>query len=296
MTKEIEGIIAAIVTPFDKDNNVNFDGFRKIINYLIDHNIHGILPAGSQGEFYALSKKERFRLMEIAVEEANGRIFVMPNTGSISTKETIELTKFAEKAGADCASVITPFFISPSQDELYHHYGAVCDATDLPIFAYNNPGRTGGVLLKPETVAKLTQSFSNFNGMKDSSGNITQVGEIIRMTPPDFKVFIGKDTVIFGALMYGAAGAIAATANVAPKLTVDIYNAYKNGEHDKAKMYQQELAPLRMAFDLGSFPVVVKEALDMMGLPAGSCRMPIMPMSQTNREKLRKILLDMNLI
>ena len=296
MAKEIEGIIAAIVTPFDNDNNVNFSGFRKLINYLIDNKIHGILPAGSQGEFYVLSQKERFKLMETAVEEANGRIFVMPNTGSISTKETIELTKFAEKAGADCASVITPFFISPSQDELFYHYSAVCDSTDLPVFAYNNPGRTGGTLLKPETVAKLAQNFPNFNGIKDSSGDITQVSEIIRMTPPDFKVFMGRDTVIFGALMYGAAGAIAASANVAPKLTVDIYNAYKNGEYDKAKMYQQELAPFRMAFDLGSFPVVVKEALDMMGLPAGNCRMPIMPLSQTNRNKLREILLDMSLI
>ena len=296
MAKEIEGIIAAIVTPFDNDNNVNFSGFRKLINYLIDNKIHGILPAGSQGEFYVLSQKERFKLMETAVEEANGRIFVMPNTGSISTKETLELTKFAEKAGADCASVITPFFISPSQDELFYHYSAVCDSTDLPVFAYNNPGRTGGTLLKPETVAKLAQNFPHFNGIKDSSGDITQVSEIIRMTPPDFKVFMGRDTVIFGALMYGAAGAIAASANVAPKLTVDIYNAYKNGEYDKAKMYQQELAPFRMAFDLGSFPVVVKEALDMMGLPAGNCRMPIMPLSQTNRNKLREILLDMSLI
>jgi 4-hydroxy-tetrahydrodipicolinate synthase len=296
MAKEIEGIIAAIVTPFDKDNNINFSGFRKLINYLIDNKIHGILPAGSQGEFYVLSQKERFKLMETAVEEANGRIFVMPNTGSISTKETIELTKFAEKAGADCVSVITPFFISPNQNELFSHYSAVCDSTNLPVFAYNNPGRTGGTLLNPETVAKLAQNFPHFNGIKDSSGDITQVSEIIRMTPPDFKVFMGRDTVIFGALMYGAAGAIAASANVAPKLTVDIYNAYKNGEYDKAKMYQQELAPLRMAFDLGSFPVVVKEALDMMGLPAGNCRMPIMPLSQTNRNKLREILLDMSLI
>ncbi len=296
MAKEIEGIIAAIVTPFDDDNNVNFNGFKKIINYLIDNKIHGILPAGSQGEFYALSQKERFKLMEIAVEEANGRIFVMPNTGSISTKDTIELTKCAEKVGADCASVITPFFISPSQDELYHHYRSVCDSTDLPIFAYNNPGRTGGTFLKPETIGKLTQNCPNFNGIKDSSGDMTQVSEIIRMAPSHFKVFMGRDTLIFGALMYGAAGAIAASANVAPKLTVDIFNAYKKGEYDKAKMYQQELAPLRMAFDLGSFPVVVKEALDMMGLPAGKCRKPIMSLSQSNKEKLRKILLDMHLI
>ena len=296
MEKEIEGIIAAIVTPFDNDNNIDFTKFKRIINSLINNKIHGILPAGSQGEFYALSKKERFKLMEVAVEETNGRIFVMPNTGSISTRETIELTKFAEKAGANCASIITPFFISPNQDELYHHYKSVCDSTQLPIFAYNNPGRTGGTRLKPETVVKLTQDCPNFNGIKDSSGDMTQLSEIIRTTPSHFKVFVGTDTLIFGALMYGAAGAIAASANVAPKLTVDIFNAYKNGEHDEAKMNQQELAPLRMAFDLGSFPVVVKEALNMLGLPAGKCREPIMPLTQKNREKLRKILLDMNLI
>jgi 4-hydroxy-tetrahydrodipicolinate synthase len=296
MAKEIEGIIAAIVTPFDKDDTVDFHAFRKLINYLIDNKVHGVLPAGSQGEFYALAPKERFQLMEAAVEEANGRIFVMPNTGAISTKETIELTKFAEKTGVDCVSVITPFFISPNQDELFYHYSAVCDSTDLPVFAYNNPDRTGGNLLKPETIAKLTRNFTNFNGLKDSSGDLTQMSEIIRMTPPDFKVFVGKDTVIFGALMYGAAGAIAASANVAPRLTVDIYNTYKSGAYDRAKMYQQELAPFRMAFSLGTFPVVVKEALNLMGLPAGDCRMPIMPLSQTNRNKLREILLNMNLI
>lgn len=296
MAIEIEGIIAAIVTPFDNDNNVNFSGFRKLINYLIDNKIHGILPAGSQGEFYALSPKERFQLMEAAVEEANGRIFVMPNTGAISTKETIELTKFAEKIGADCVSVITPFFISPNQDELFHHYSAVCDSTDLPVFAYNNPDRTGGNLLKPETIAKLTRNFTNFNGLKDSSGDLTQMSEIIRITPPDFKVFVGKDTVIFGALMHGAAGAIAASANVAPRLTVDIYNTYRSGEYDKSKMHQQELAPFRMAFSLGTFPVVVKAALNLMGLPAGDCRMPVMPLSETYRNKLREILLNMNLI
>ncbi len=295
MSKEIEGIIAAIVTPFVEDN-VDFKGFRIIINYLIDHKIHGILPAGSQGEFYALSQKERFKLMEIAVEEVNGRIFVMPNTGAISTKETIELTKFAEKTGVDCASVITPFFISPSQDELYHHYRSVCDSTDLPIYAYNNPGRTGGTFLKPETISKLAQDCPNFNGIKDSSGDMTQVSEIIRMTPPEFKVFMGRDTLILAALMYGAAGAIAASANVAPQLVGNIFNAYQNGEYDKAKIYQQELAPLRMAFDLGSFPVVVKDALEMMGLPAGKCRKPIMSLSKSNKKKLHKILLEMNII
>jgi 4-hydroxy-tetrahydrodipicolinate synthase len=295
MSKEIEGIIAAIVTPFEEDN-VDFKGFRVIINYLIDHKIHGILPAGSQGEFYALSQKERFKLMEIAVEEVNGRIFVMPNTGAISTKETIELTKFAEKTGADCASVITPFFINPNQDELYHHYRSVCDCTELPIYAYNNPGRTGGTLLKPETISKLAQDCPNFNGIKDSSGDMTQVSEIIRMTPLDFKVFMGRDTLILAALMYGAAGAIAASANVAPQLVGNIFNAYQNGEYDKAKIYQQELAPLRMAFDLGSFPVVVKDALEMMGLPAGKCRKPIMSLSKSSKKKLHKILLEMNLI
>jgi 4-hydroxy-tetrahydrodipicolinate synthase len=229
MGKQIEGIIPAVVTPFDENEDVDEGGFRKILNYLIDSGVHGLFPVGSQGEFFSLTNEEKKRLMDIAVEEARGRVFVMPNTGAITTRESIELSQYAEKAGADCISIITPFFISPDQQELHEHIKAICESVKIPVLCYNNPGRTGGVALTPATLARLAEEVPNFAGIKDSSGDLTQVAEMIRLCPPDFKVIMGRDSLIYGALTYGAAGAIAATANVAPKLIVEIYRGDLSG-------------------------------------------------------------------
>ena len=296
MGKPIEGIITAVVTPYDENENVDEGGFREIINYLIDSGVNGLFPVGSQGEFFALTKEEKKRLMEVAVQETRGRVFVMPNTGAISTRESIELSQYAERAGADCISVITPFYISPTQEELYQHFKAICQSVKIPVLGYNNPGRTGGVALTPPTLVRLANEVPNFAGIKDSSGDLTQVAEMIRLCPPDFKVIMGRDTLIYGALIHGAAGAIAATSNVAPKLVVGIYRAFKQGDYEKAREYQRKLAPLRIAFGLGSFPVVVKEALAMMGLPAGRCRGPIQPLSEEKKARLRRILVEMGII
>jgi len=296
MGKTIEGIIPAVVTPFDENENVDEAGFRRIINYLIESGVHGLFPVGSQGEFFSLTNEEKRRLMDIAVEEARGRVFVMPNTGAITTRESIELTQYAEKAGADCVSIITPFFISPNQEELYQHIKDICQSVKIPVLCYNNPGRTGGVALTPATLARLAEELPNFAGIKDSSGDLTQVAEMIRLCPPHFRVIMGRDTLIYGALTYGAAGAIAATANVAPKLIVEMYETFKDGDYERSRECQRELAPLRAAFALGSFPVVVKEALTMMGLPGGRCRKPIQPLSDDKRAQLREVLVSMGLI
>jgi len=296
MGKPIEGIIPAVVTPFDENEHVDEAGFRKIINYLIESGVHGLFPVGSQGEFFSLTNEEKRRLMDIAVEEARGRVFVMPNTGAITTRESIELTQYAEKAGADCVSIITPFFISPNQEELYQHIKDICQSVKIPVLCYNNPGRTGGVALTPATLARLAEEVPNFAGIKDSSGDLTQVAEMIRLCPPHFKVIMGRDTLIYGALTYGAAGAIAATANVAPKLIVEMYQTFKDGDHERSRECQRELAPLRIAFALGSFPVVVKEALTMMGLPGGRCRKPIQPLNDEKRAQLRDVLVSMGLV
>ncbi|MFB0506973.1 MAG: 4-hydroxy-tetrahydrodipicolinate synthase [Thermodesulfobacteriota bacterium] len=296
MGKPIEGIIPAVVTPFDEKEDVDEGGFRKILNYLIDSGVHGLFPVGSQGEFFSLTNEEKKRLIDTAVEEARGRVFVMPNTGAITTRESIELSQYAEKAGADCVSIITPFFISPTQEELYQHIKAICQSVKIPVLCYNNPGRTGGVALTPATLARLAEEVPNFAGIKDSSGDLSLVAEMIRLCPPDFKVIMGRDSLIYGALTYGAAGAIAATANVAPKLIVEMYQACKEGDYDRAKECQRKLAPLRSAFGLGTFPVVVKEALTMMGLPGGRCRKPIQPLNQEKRAQLRDILVEMGII
>jgi 4-hydroxy-tetrahydrodipicolinate synthase len=190
---------------------------------------------------------------------------------------------------------MTPFFLKPSQDELCQYYADMASSVRIPVMAYNNPARTG-VDLPPATIARLAREVPNFGGIKDSSGDLTQLAEYIRLCPPSFRAFIGRDSLIYGALMYGAAGAVAATANVAAPLAVGIYDAVQAGELDKARELQRKLAPVRMAFGLGTFPVVVKEAMGMIGLPVGPARSPVGPMSEAARAKLHAALQEADLL
>ena len=292
MPKEMYGIIVPVVTPFNEDESINEDGLRVIVNYLIDNGVHGLFPSGSQGELFSLSTEEKKRVTDIVIEETDGRIAVMPSTGAVTTRESIELTQYAEKAGADAVSVITPYFIKPSDAELIEHYVKIAQSVKIPVLAYNNPGRTG-LSLSPAVVAAVAKKVENFVGIKDSSGDLTNAMTYIAECPPGFKTFMGRDTLIYAALTYGCAGAVAASANAAPDLAVGIYDAYMAGDLDLALERQRALAPLRHAFSLGSFPVTVKDAMNLMGLPAGPCRAPIKSLVGEPREKLIAILRDM---
>lgn len=287
--KPLLGIIVPVVTPFDHHEDMNQKAIHTIVNFLIEHGVHGLFPVGSQSEFFALTTDEKKRVMDLVLESAAGRVLVMPNTGAVTTRECIMLSRYAEAAGADAISVVTPFFIKPSQDELYRHYRDVAESVDLPVIAYNNPGRTG-VNLLPETVVRLARDVSNFAGIKDSSGDLSQTLEYVRLCPEGFHTFVGRDTLIFPALVAGAVGAVAATANVVPDLVVGIWDAVREGDLERAKRLQKALVPLRLAFSLGSFPVVVKDAMEMLGLPAGKTRRPIRSLEGENREELAAIL------
>jgi 4-hydroxy-tetrahydrodipicolinate synthase len=186
-------------------------------------------------------------------------------------------------------AAMTPFFLKPSQDELCQYYADMAASASIPVMAYNNPARTG-VGLPPAIVVRIAKQVPNFIGIKDSSGDLTQLAEYIRLCPPHFRAFIGRDSLIYGALMYGAAGAVAATANVAAPLAVGIYDAFQAGNFDRARELQRKLAPVRMAFGLGTFPVVVKEAMGMIGLPVGPARAPVGPMSEGARAQLHEAL------
>ncbi|WP_041076037.1 4-hydroxy-tetrahydrodipicolinate synthase [Thermotoga caldifontis] len=291
-----KGVIPAVVTPMNKDESINESAFRKLLNYLVDNGVHGVFIIGSQGEFYALTREEKIRLMEIAVEEVNGRVPVYAGTGGITTREVIELNDAAEKIGVDAVSIITPYYISPSQEELYEHYVKIAKATKLPVLLYNNPGRTGGVKLEPRTVERLAE-IDNIVGIKDSSGDLTNTSDYIRRTKgKNFHVLAGRDTLILATLLYGGTGSIAATANVAPKLVASIYDYFVKGDLENAKRAQEELTPLRLAFELGTFPVVIKEALNMIGIEAGPARGPIRSLSEEKKAELRKVLQNMKLL
>jgi len=296
MVDQLKGIVAAMVTPFHDDESLDEGSLRAVTRYLIEQGIHGLFPGGSQGEFFSLTFDERRRVLEVTLDEARRKpqatsreVFVVAHVGAITTREAIALARHAESAGADAAAAMTPFFLNPSQDELYQYYVDLASSVGIPVLAYNNPGRTG-VDLPPATVARIARDAPNFVGIKDSSGDLTQLAEYIRLCPETFRAFIGRDSLIYGALMYGAAGAVAATANVVPALAVAIYDAVMAGDLSRAKDLQRRLAPVRMAFGLGTFPVVIKEAMGMIGLPVGPARAPVGPMSAEARTRLREAL------
>ncbi len=292
---EIKGIIPAMVTPFHTDESLNLDALRQLVNHLVDGGVQGLFPTGSQGEFYALSPSECQRIWEVVVEEADGRVPVYAGTGAITTQQVIELNRMAERAGIQAVSVITPYFITPTQEELYRHYVTIADATSLPVILYSNPGRTGGLTLSAHLVARLA-AHPNIVGIKDSSGDFSLTMAYLSSRPDDFTVLLGRDTLIYAGLVHGAEGAITATANAAPGVVAAIYRAFLAGNLPLALEAQERLAPLRHAFTFGTFPVVVKEALTMLGIAAGPARGPVGPMAPEQREQLRRVLVGMGLI
>jgi 4-hydroxy-tetrahydrodipicolinate synthase len=291
---KFQGIIPPVITPFAQNGSINRIALRKVIDYLIGNGVSGVFVAGSQGEFFSMTNEEREELYSIAVEETAGRVPVFAGTGSVTTSEAVRLTKAAQKAGCAAVSVIAPYFINPNGNELYDHYASIAKSVDIPVLLYNNPDRVGYTL--PLTTVERLAKIDNIIGIKDSAGDLTYVNELIRRLGSDFNIFCGKDTVIFNVLTSGGSGAVPASANVAPKLIVNLYNAVKAGDLEKAKVYQYKLTPLRNAFALGSFPVVIKEALDMMGFGVGPARLPIKPISEENRTKLKEVLIGLELI
>ena len=291
-----KGIIPAMVTPLDDQGRINEGALRKLTNHLIDGGVHGLFPVGSQGEFFSLTFEQKKEAIRIVVDETRERVPVYAGTGAVTTREAIETTKMAQDLGVSAVSAITPYFLVPSQRELIAHYTAVAKACPkLPILLYSNPDRTQ-VPFPTSTVLELA-AVENIVGIKDSSGDMSLTAEYIRLTRGmDFHVLMGRDTLIYAALCYGAKGSICATGNVDPRVPVEIYEAFLAGDHRRALEAQYRLAPLRIAFGLGTFPVVIKEALNLIGIEAGPAVPPVGPMTRENREKLRKILVEMGLI
>jgi 4-hydroxy-tetrahydrodipicolinate synthase len=296
MPNEIRGIIPAVITPFTADERVDEGAFRKVLHSMIDQGVHGLFPVGTGGEFFALTREEKERLMKVAVEEAAGRVFVMPNVGAITTAESVALARHAEAVGSNAVSVVTPFFLKPSQEELFEHYKAICTAVKIPVLAYNIPDRTGGVALSVATVSRLAKTISNFAGIKDSSGDLANSAEIMQACPPGFRVFMGRDTLIYAALLYGCVGAVAATANVAPGVAVGIYTAVQAGDLARARELQAKLSPVRKLFTVGSHPAGLKEAMIQLGmLGCGRCRRPTLELTPAQKDEVRKILREVGL-
>lgn len=289
------GILPAMITPINEDGSVDEKALRNLIEYEIRGGVHGIFAIGTTGEFYSLTHDQYRRTLDITLDQVRGRVPVYAGANAISTRESITLAGIAQEAGVSALSVLTPYFISISQQELYEHYAAIAKSTDLPILLYDNSPKTH-IPIKPETVARLAD-IPNIVGIKDSAGDVTNTAEHIRRTRgKNFSVFMGRDTLIYTNLCLGGAGAVAACANVAPALVASIYNKFQAGDLKGALEAQFQLAPLRLAFTLGSFPAVIKEALNMIGVEVGSCLRPTTGLNEEERAQLRAILTGLGLI
>ncbi len=290
------GIIPPIITPFTEDGRFNEPVFRKMVNHLIHEGVHGVFPLGTTGEFYAFSDEEVRYILEVCKDEVAGRVPVYAGANHITTRGAIRLVHIAEEVGVDAVSVLTPMFVSQTQDEVYAFYKSVAESTSLPVIVYNNKPKTN-VTVTPETIAKLAE-IPNIVGVKDSTGDFTNTEEYIRLTRGNdhFHVLLGRDTLIHAGLCYGAAGAIASCANVAPRIAADIYDKYMAGDIAGSLEAQFTLAPLRIACNMGTFPAVIKEGLVMQGFPVGKCLEPIAELTAAEKEKLHKVLSEMGLL
>jgi len=289
---EIKGIIPPILTPMNADESINEQELRKQVNREIDAGVHGIFAFGTNGEAYALSAAEKDRVLGIVIEETNHRVPVYAGTGCVTTRETVEMSKKAAAMGADVLSVITPYFAAASQNELYAHYMEVAAAVDLPIVLYNIPARTGNALA-PATVARLAKDAPNIVGAKDSSGNFDNMKQYIELTrglDKDFSVLSGNDSLILPALVFGGKGGIAGCANVFPGTMVEIYEAFKAGDMERAMKVQDSIRTLRAVFKYGNPNTIIKIAAGLLGYPVGSCRKPFCQLSDEGMEALKKAL------
>lgn len=284
-----QGIIPALLTPFDGDESINEAEYRAHAERMLAANVDGIFAGGTNGEFFALSFDEKLRIAELAIETANGTVPVYAGTGAITTAETIALSKAAEGIGVDALSVIAPYFAAASQDELYDHYKKVAESVQLPILIYNIPARTGNGIL-PSTVARLAE-VENIVGVKDSSGNFDLILQFIEGTRgKDFSVLAGNDSLILWTLMAGGAGAITGICNIYPETLVGIYQAWLAGDFEHARELQDSIRPIRRCLAEGNPNTIVKRAVEMCGYPVGSCRAPFNQVSANAVAMLESVL------
>jgi len=284
-----KGPMVALVTPF-KDNKVDYDKLEELINRQIDNGTMAIVPCGTTGESATLSHQEHRDVIKFTVDAVNKRVPVIAGTGSNNTAEAIEMTAFAEKVGANGALVITPYYNKPTQAGLVAHFSAVAENTSIPIVLYNVPSRTG-INMLPSTVAELTK-FENIIAIKEASGSMVQALDIIQLTHDRIKVISGDDGLFFPLLTIGAVGVISVVSNVVPQDMRALYDSFIEGDYENAKQWHYKLAPLIKAMFYETNPIPVKATLNLMGLIDKELRLPLVPMSSENLNKLKQVLAD----
>ncbi|MGD0170847.1 MAG: 4-hydroxy-tetrahydrodipicolinate synthase [Halobacteriota archaeon] len=283
-----KGVYPAMVTPFTDEEEIDVEGMRSNIAYLEKGGVAGLVPCGSTGESATLTFDEHKKLVELTVDAAS--VPVIAGTGSNNTAEAVELTRYAQDAGADAALLIVPYYNKPMKSGLIKHFSAIAQACEIPLILYNIPGRTG-INMDPETISTLAQEYSNVAGVKEASANFTQISNIIEITRGlEFSVISGDDGLTLPMMALGATGVISVTADILPKQMGQLAQLCLEGNFAKARDVHYQLAPLFKALFIETNPIPVKKACDLLGLAGGPLRLPLTTMAEPNVIKLKETL------
>ncbi|MCY7801523.1 4-hydroxy-tetrahydrodipicolinate synthase [Bacillus haynesii] len=281
-------IATAMVTPFDKNENIDFQKLSKLIDYLLNNGTDSLVVAGTTGESPTLSEEEKIALIQYSVKEAAGRAPIIAGTGSNNTKASIKLTKKAEEAGADAVMLVTPYYNKPSQEGMYRHFRAIAEETSLPVMLYNVPGRTAASLA-PETTIRLAE-IPNIIAIKEASGDLDAITKIVAETPEDFAVYSGDDSLTLPALSVGARGIVSVASHIVGPEMQEMIKHYTEGNTAQAALIHQKLLPLMKGLFAAPNPSPLKTALQLKGLDVGSVRLPLIPLNEDERLRLSSLM------
>lgn len=291
-----KGAGVAIVTPFHEDGSVNYEAFEKQIERQIEGGTDAIIVCGTTGEASTLSNEEHLDVIRYCVEKVNKRIPVIAGTGSNCTETAVYLSQEAEKIGADGLLIVTPYYNKCTQKGLLEHFKIIAESVSLPIILYNIPGRTGGVLIAPETICTLCREVKNIVGVKDATGNISGVAKLMHMAAGDVDVYSGNDDQIVPILSLGGKGVISVLSNIAPKQTHDICQMYFDGNVEGSRDLQLKAIPVIDGLFCEVNPIPVKKAMNFMGLEAGPLRRPLTEMEDAHAAGLKKAMEDFGIL
>jgi 4-hydroxy-tetrahydrodipicolinate synthase len=287
-------ISTAMVTPFDAKGYIDFQKTTYLVEYLIQHGSDSLVVAGTTGESPTLTKEEKIALFKHVVKVVNGRVPVIAGTGSNNTKESVELTKKAEEIGVDGILLVVPYYNKPNQEGIYQHFRAIAEATSLPVMLYNIPGRSG-VNMLPETVIRLAE-IPNVRAVKEAGGDLNQMSEIIANTPDDFALYSGDDSLTLPVLSIGGEGVVSVASHVVGDEMQKMIKAFFAGDYRTAQKWHHTLLPLMKGLFMAPSPAPVKTALQLTGLDVGSVRLPLVPLTAEERNRLMELLKEVGKI
>lgn len=281
-------VLTAMVTPFDQNGEIDFNATKTLVEHLITNGTDGLVVAGTTGESPTLTTEEKIELFKCVVEAAAGRVHVIAGTGSNNTQASISLTKLAEETGVDGIMLVAPYYNKPSQEGLYQHFKTIAESTSLPVMLYNIPGRSI-VNISVETVVRLSE-IPNVVSIKEASGNLDAMAEIISKTPSDFTLYSGDDGLTIPVLAIGGAGVISVASHIIGNDMQEMINAFKNGDVQKAAATHRNLLPIMRALFIAPSPSPVKAALNLNGIQVGGVRLPMVPLSNKEQSALEEVL------